>query len=163
MTVRANKAHFSLDQAGKHRNEYLARIDPSHKTDDVLNPSYFGQIMASDILTPHDIITIEWTDCSKYGRLYVVGQDTRHQLLMTRTLEFHDFDDEDGIDLPKGWDVTWKGGTELFVITHNDKIRESGFASKLAAETRIAALSAEEHIRTATSKAATRRATKKAA
>lgn len=163
MTVRANKAHFSLDRAGKHRNEYLARIDPSHKTDDVLDASYFGQIMASDVLTPHDIITVEWTDCSKYGRLYVVGQDKQHQLLMTRVLEFHDFDEEKSADLPKGWDIQWRGGTELFALIVDDKVRESGFASKLAAETRIAALSAEEHIRTATSQAATRRAAKKAA
>lgn len=138
MTVRCEDKNLTLEYTGKARSTYLYRVPVSHSLKDVLNPDYFGLVMASNRLLVGDRINIEWEDFSCVFDLLVLAQSPSvSQLICRKVTEPKVFGD---LEFPDGWEAQWLGGAEHYGIFYKGVIKDQGLLTKEACLTRINAM-----------------------
>jgi hypothetical protein len=144
MAIRIPQNNLALENAGKMRNKYHARIPVEHTPDDVLDPDYFGEAMRisdnprSASLTPGDIIEVESEDFTWDCTLRVHAQVGSTRQLITRLRGEINY--YDTADFPKGWTAEWLGGAEHFGIFFEGELKDQGITSKEGCLARINAM-----------------------
>lgn len=140
--ARCPAGNIEIEATGRFRTRYLVRVPSGHTIEDVLSPSYFGQLIPLQGFREFDMIEVEWEDGTKWGMLQIRAVEPTIQMVACKE-RIEISDDGSTTNLPDNWSMKFTGNAGKWAVLYGAEQIEAGFPTPERARNRITMLAVQ--------------------